>query len=152
MQYAYSMTFSDEFISIGNNYFKVTYIRRVPAQGRKRAVKPCYTPNLWNIYGGCSALQGIGRINNASKGRHNPFQLLVGKFHPSMYSFLNELQKEEASIEYILQELDLGKKVKKSLLDIYNGQKTTLSHKFTTIIGTQMSVNNQNISRILVQI
>ena len=59
-----------------------------------------------------AVLQGKARTNNASEGWHNRFQTLVGKSHPSFYSFLKELQKEQASVEYVLRELSLGKKVK----------------------------------------
>ena len=101
----------DDFAPVAN-YFEVTYIRGIHARGTRRAVKPRYEPKLWNVYS--SVFQGTARTNNASEGWHNRFQLLVGKSHPSLYSFLYELQKEQASIEYILRELSLGKREKKT--------------------------------------
>ena len=60
-----------------------------------------------------AVIQGTERTINASEGWHNRCQLLVGKSHPSLYSLLHELHKEQASIMYILRELSLGKRVKK---------------------------------------
>ena len=99
----------DEFVQIAD-YFETTYVRGIRARGRRRAVRPRYEPKLWNMH--AAVLQGKSRTNNASEGWHNRFQTLVGKSHPSFYSFLKELQKEQVSVEYVLRELSLGKKVK----------------------------------------
>lgn len=99
----------DDFLPIAD-YFEVTYVRGKPARGRRRAVAVRYTPESWNKYN--AVLQGTARTNNASEGWHNRFQILVGRSHPSFFSFLTELQKEQADVEYILRELSLGKRVK----------------------------------------
>ena len=99
----------DDFIEIAN-YFEVNYIRGIRARGRRRAVKVRYEPAHWNHYN--SVLSGTARTNNASERWHNRFQLIVGRRHPSLFSFLQEIQKEPGSVEYILRELRLGKKVK----------------------------------------
>ena len=99
----------EEFLPVAN-YFEVNYIRGVRAIGRRKAVAVRYAPASWNHYS--SVLQGTARTNNASEGWHNRFQLLVGKRHPSLYSFLKELKKEQADVEYIRRELRLGKRVK----------------------------------------
>lgn len=99
----------EEFLPVAN-YFEVNYIRGIRAIGRRKAVAVRYAPALWNHY--TSVLQGTARTNNSSEGWHNRFQLLVGKRHPSLYSFLRELQKEQSDVEYIRRELRLGKRVK----------------------------------------
>ena len=99
----------DGFISVAN-YFESTYIRGRKARGRRRAVAVRYAPALWNQYD--SVLQNTARTNNASEGWHNRFQLLVGRYHPSFYRFLTDLQKEQADVDYMLRDLSLGKKVK----------------------------------------
>lgn len=92
------------------NYFELTYIRGIRARGRRRATGERYDPALWNHYN--SVLNGTARTNNASEGWHNRFQKLVGRSHPRIYSFLKEIQKEQGIVEYMLRELELGKKVK----------------------------------------
>ena len=100
----------EDFIPIAT-YFEVNYVRGIRAIGRRKAVKVRYAPALWNQYN--SVLQGIARTNNASEGWHNRFHILVGRRHPSLYSFIAELQKEQADVEYMLRELNLGKTIKK---------------------------------------
>ena len=73
-------------------------------------MKVRYEPALCNHYN--SVLSGTACTNNASEGWHNRFQLIVGRRHPSLFSFLQEIQKEQGSVEYTLRELRLGKKVK----------------------------------------
>lgn len=51
------------------------------------------------------------RTNNASEGWHNRFQILVGRSHTSLYHFLTDLQKEQADVEYMLRDLNLGKAI-----------------------------------------
>lgn len=99
----------DDFLDVAH-YFEVTYIRGIPARGRRRATQERYAPALWNHYN--SVINGTARTNNASEGWHNRFQKVVGRSHPSIYSFLKELQKEQGTVEYALRELQLGKKVK----------------------------------------
>ncbi|XP_058810613.1 uncharacterized protein LOC131675595 [Phymastichus coffea] len=99
----------EEFIPI-STYFEVNYIRGIRAIGRRNAVKVRCPPALWNQYD--SVLHGVARTNNATEGWHNRFQILVGRSHSSLYSFLTELQKEQADVEYMLRELNLGKKAK----------------------------------------
>ena len=44
---------------------------------------------------------------------NNRFQILMGKYHPGMCTFLSELQKEQADVEIMLMQLWLTKKLKK---------------------------------------
>lgn len=38
---------------------------------------------------------------------------MIGRKHPSLYSFLSEMQKEQADTECMLQQLELGQKIRK---------------------------------------
>ena len=99
----------DELLEV-MDYFKVTYVVGRPARGRRAAVAPRYPPPLWNVYN--AAVNDTSKTNNASEGWHNRFRLLLGKHHPDMYTFLKEIQKEQADTEVSIAELSLGKKVK----------------------------------------
>jgi len=52
------------------------------------------------------------KTNNNSEGWHNRFRLVVGKHHPDLYSFITEIQKEQAFTETCVNELALGKRIK----------------------------------------
>ena len=100
----------DDFLPIAD-YFEVNYVNGRKAQGRRRAVAPRYPPEQWNHYS--SILEGTSRTNNPAEGWNNRFQHMVGKFHPSFYKFLVELQKEQATTETMLIELRLGQRVRR---------------------------------------
>lgn len=40
--------------------------------------------------------------------------VVVGKPHPSLYAFLGEMQKEQADVEIMKRQLQLGQKVRKN--------------------------------------
>ena len=68
------------------------------------------TGNNNTIYWRCSK-KGMC-TNNPAEGWNNRFQHMVGKFHPSFYKFLVELQKEQACTETTLAQLRLGQGVR----------------------------------------
>jgi len=49
-----------------------------------------------------TVLQRLARTNNLSEGWHNRFQVVIGRQHPSVYTFFTELGKEQADTECIL--------------------------------------------------
>lgn len=100
----------EDFIPVAD-YFEVTYVRGKKAQGRRKAVNARYPPKLWNQYD--AVLQHLSRTNNASEGWHNRFQTIVGRYHPSLYAFLTELQREQGDTEAMLRQLSLGQKIRK---------------------------------------
>lgn len=91
-------------------FFEKTYVLGCPARGSRGAIKPRYPPKIWNQYR--AALNNEQKTNNSSEGWHNRFRLVVGKHHPDLYSFLRELQKEQADTEIAIIELGLGRSVK----------------------------------------
>jgi len=92
------------------NYFDINYIRGVTVRGRRRAVSPRFPIVLWNQYE--ATLNGFHRTNNVSEGWYNRFNLLAGKAHPSFYTFLDLVQKEQGDIEGMLAEVGLGRSVR----------------------------------------
>lgn len=102
----------DQVLPIAD-YLEVNYIRGRPARGRRRAVSPRYKPELWSQYQ--AVLDRTARTNNVSEGWHNRLQVIMGKKHPSMYAFLVELQKEQSDTTTMLEQLDLGQRVKPPL-------------------------------------
>ena len=94
-------------------YIEETYVLGVPRRGNRRAVPPRYPIPLWNQYE--ASINGEQKTNNCSEGWHNRFRLIVGKHHPDLYSFLTEIQKEQADTEIAITELSLGRVVKSAL-------------------------------------
>ena len=98
-------------------YFDENYVRGRPIvrQGRRarqpQRLPPRYPPSIWNQY--MAVMEGKARTNNISEGWHNRLQVLVGKKKPSLYTFLQELLKEQADVEVMIRQLSLGKAVKK---------------------------------------
>lgn len=92
--------------------FKITYVRGKKQRGRRRGVPPRYPPQLWNVYD--AVRQKRSRTNNLAEGWHNRFQVVVGRYHPSAFAFFSELQKEQASTETMLRQLNIGKKIKRA--------------------------------------
>ena len=95
------------------------YIRRtvVPQRRREGNVlrverrEPRYPPILWNQYE--AVLEGTARTNNLSEGWHNRFQIVVGKHHPSLYAFLDELRKERRDVEIMISQMQIGQKIRR---------------------------------------
>ena len=52
-------------------YFEATYLKGVPARGRRRAVPARYPHHIWNQYD--AAKDGEAKTNNVSEGWHNRF-------------------------------------------------------------------------------
>lgn len=89
----------------------MNYIRGKPARGRRKAVAPRYQIELWNVYD--SVKNNVARTNNASEGWHNRFRVVTGKSHPSFYTFLKEIQKEQSDSETMLRQLSIGDSIRK---------------------------------------
>lgn len=91
-------------------YFNEIYVNGVPARGRRRAVAPRYTPITWNQYD--TVIANSHKTNNVSEGWHNRFRTMVGKPHPDIFKFIDEIKKEQGNTEVSLVELSLGRRVK----------------------------------------
>lgn len=74
----------------------------------KRAVAPRYPPSNWNQYD-AGWLHRQGRTNNTSEGWHKRFQVLLGNYCPSLYTFLTWLQNEQEDVETFIRQIYLDK-------------------------------------------
>ena len=82
------------------DYIGKTYVRNT---GRRR---PRYPIDTWNVYQ--RTLDQLDRTNNVVEAWHRRLNLLVGKAHPTLYTFLTELQKEEKYVETKREDLEQG--------------------------------------------
>jgi len=73
-------------------------------------VLPQYPIGLWNQYD--ATIGGFQRTNNLSKGWHNRLNLLTGRAHPDLYSFLKVIRKEQQEVDTILVKVGLGRSVR----------------------------------------
>lgn len=93
-------------------YVDETYISGRPARGNQRRRLSLYPVNMWNQYD--AVLHARAKTNNASESWHNRFQVLVGKKHPDLYTFLSETQKEQSDVEISIIESNLGRCVREA--------------------------------------
>ncbi|KAK7603420.1 hypothetical protein V9T40_003419 [Parthenolecanium corni] len=84
---------------------------------------------VWNQH--AAALANNHKTNNISEGWHNRFFLIVGRYHPDLYSALQEIRKEQAATEVALAELSMGKRIqnmpKKKWLELQTQIRTITS-------------------------
>ncbi|KAK3923874.1 RNA polymerase-associated protein RapA [Frankliniella fusca] len=69
-----------------------------------------YEPADWNQY--IAAQHGEQRTNNLCEAWHRRFNAVVGKAHPSFYSLLRDIKKEQATTGTLIVEIDLGRSVR----------------------------------------
>ncbi|KAE8746807.1 hypothetical protein FOCC_FOCC006442 [Frankliniella occidentalis] len=65
---------------------------RVQARGA-----PLFPPEIWNCYE--KTVQGLTRTTNTCEAWHRRLGTLVGKHHPSLFVFLNQLQEEIGEVD-----------------------------------------------------
>ena len=88
------------------NYIGQTYISGRPARGRRRAVPPRYSPLHWSVYD--RTLNRQNRTNYEVEGYHNRLNKIVNKHHPSMFTILDELWKEQRDTDVCIAQLHAG--------------------------------------------
>lgn len=99
----------DELLNIFD-YFNLNYVNGRRAQGRRARVLPRFPPCIWNQY--TATINNSHKTNNISEGWHNRFRILVAINHPDLYTFIQEIKKEQADTEKQIIEMDLGRNVK----------------------------------------
>lgn len=136
------------------DYFETNYIRKLKvrkrkgSQGRIQLVShsPRFPPAIWNQYE--AVLNGSSRTNNVSEGWHNRFQLVVGKPHPSLYAFFEELKKEQADTEIMLNQLSMGKRIRKGV----EKKRRQLEEMILNVVETYPQYAENNILSYLTTI
>lgn len=75
-------------------------------RGRGRA-RPRFPPDSWNVYQ--RTLEGAPRTNNSCEAWNRRFEILVGRAHPNIFRFLEELRKEEQYVTTVRESIELGR-------------------------------------------
>ena len=86
------------------DYFDATYVsgtsRGIPCRNgnmRMRHVPPRFPPSVWNVHE--ATLAGVDRTNNVCESWNNSFRHLVGHTHPSLWTVIGSLQKDNSNVE-----------------------------------------------------
>ena len=58
-----------------------------------------------------TAINNDSKTNNVIEALHNRFQIMVGKYHPSLYTLLMELKKEQEDVQQMITEVDAGRRI-----------------------------------------
>ena len=78
------------------DYVEDNYVRgRRRGRGRSR---PMFPPRLWNCY--TRVLEELPRTTNTCEAWHRRLNILVGKHHPSLFVFLDQIQEEVGVIDF----------------------------------------------------
>ncbi|KAK4877489.1 hypothetical protein RN001_009995 [Aquatica leii] len=73
------------------NYFEFTYVRgRQMQNGRRR--NPLFSPEIWNHH--ISVTEELARMTNSIEGWHFGLKSLFQCSHPTVWQFIDRLQKE----------------------------------------------------------
>lgn len=124
---------------------QVNYIRGRKARGNRRATGPRYGLDLWNVYD--LVIQKMARTNNQSEGWHNRFRVVVGKDHPSLYTFIEELKKEQGDTEQMRNQLALGQPIKKKYVLL--GNKTNEDRIYNIVHLYMQYKESNNVQRYI---
>jgi len=86
-----SQFYQQEMLSNLIDYFEDTRIGRPDHRTRRAAL---FSIETWNCY---SMLENdIPRTNNSVEGSHNSFNSMLSAHHPSIWTFITALKKEES--------------------------------------------------------
>jgi len=98
------------------SYFEDTWIGR---PNRRKRRNPRYPISLWNCFK--STISGLPRINNYVEGWHRGFNNLLSSCHPTIWKFIEAIQKEQSLNEmkinqYIAGTVEPSRKCKRDTL------------------------------------
>jgi len=108
------------------SYFEDTWIGR---PNRRKRRNPRFPISLWNCY--TSTISGLPRTNNYVEGWHRGFNNLLSSCHPTIWKFIEAIQKEQSLNEmkinqYIAGVVESSRKRKrdtiKQLVDDYENR------------------------------
>jgi len=104
------------------NYFDSTYVsgsyRPVlrPDGGIRMAFRPtppAFPPALWNVYD--ATLSGTSRTNNICESWNNGYRTLVGHVHPCVWTSIDAIRKDQATVSTLIQQHVQGVPPKKRI-------------------------------------
>ncbi|XP_022169656.1 uncharacterized protein LOC111033288 [Myzus persicae] len=98
-----SQFYQQEMLSNLIDYFEDTWIGRL---NRKTRRAPLFSIKIWNCY---SMLDdNIPRTNNSVEGWHNSFNSMLSAHHPSIWTFITALKKEESVKRFKIEQYTAG--------------------------------------------
>ena len=113
------------------DYFEDNYIGRRRPNGR---ANPRFSILLWNMRE--RTLNDAMRTNNQAESWHRRFNSVIDCEHPSLWVFIQSLQKEQNYINCQLVKVDAGQSSQQSkkYLDYNKRLKTLLSSPHSTLL------------------
>ncbi|XP_074641183.1 uncharacterized protein LOC141898931 [Tubulanus polymorphus] len=113
----------DEVIEL-LDYFNSTYVngswRPVSSPNgivRLRKVPPMYEPSIWNVRE--ATLTNDARTNNICESWNNKFYNIIGHHHPSIWRTIKGFQQDNASVEMMTAQNNLGNNPTKRVFQKY---------------------------------
>ena len=108
------------------NYFEDTYIGR---RGRRHRWAPLFAISMWNMHSRVN--DGLPRTNNSVESWHNAFQVSLQCSHPSIWTLLDALLKENALQQTVVNQTIWGTQPlkKKKRYEKINNALNTLFEK-----------------------
>jgi hypothetical protein len=114
------------------DYFRRTwvgyqdYAPRMTPEGRLVVARgewhtATFPPRIWNVYD--RVINDEPRTPNHLEGWHRRFEVIVGKAHPNIFEFLERVQDEQAHIEYMMDQLEVGNEPSQSRLRVKSMNK-----------------------------
>ena len=108
------------------DYFDTTYVsgsyKRINRAEKMKLKKipPLFAPEVWNVFD--TTLRDGQRTNNICEGFNNAFRRLVGQNHPSIWVFIECVQKDVREVSTTLAMIERGdppaKRLRKSSQDL----------------------------------
>ena len=93
-------------------WFKDNYVHgRIRRHLRNETVirsAPLFPPQLWSVYN--SNEMGIPRTQNNIEAWHRRWEILVGQSHIGVYRMIEELQKEQQSVDLQVESIIRGER------------------------------------------
>ncbi|CAG8786379.1 1499_t:CDS:1 [Cetraspora pellucida] len=103
---------------------------------------PLFSPQLWSVFDSLEI--GIPRTSNTVEGWHNRCATLIGRQHVGLYTFIQEIQREQQQIEAQIEHIFHGEQHTKQKKHLAEKEK-----RITTIIN---DLNNCSLIEFLTRI
>ncbi|PKY57294.1 hypothetical protein RhiirA4_331280 [Rhizophagus irregularis] len=109
---------ADEVVKWFEEIYVLGKIRRHLRNGNTIRSDPLFPPQLWSVYD--SIETGVPRTQNIAEAWHRRWDILLGQSHVGLYTMIEQLQKEQQSVELQIECIIRGEQrppTKKALID-----------------------------------
>ncbi|RGB38672.1 hypothetical protein C1646_755478 [Rhizophagus diaphanus] len=109
---------ADEVVKWFEEIYVHGKIRRHLRNGNTIRSDPLFPPQLWSVYD--SIETGVPRTQNIAEAWHRRWDILLGQSHVGLYTIIEQLQKEQRSVELQIECIIRGEQrppTKKALID-----------------------------------